>query len=115
MGKRTQISCTKRLVNTSCMLTPEQLTGLHQLIRLKRFPSRSEAIRIAVRDLLNRELLGISLEHEELRKYVIDLHKNDPQIIEITEELVAEICGPQFAKLATQIEELTAKVEEMRK
>ena len=34
--------------------------GVEQLVEIGRYPSRSEAIRVAVRDLLNRELYSRS-------------------------------------------------------
>ena len=37
------------------------LEGLHELVRIKRFPNRSEAIRQAIRDLLIREETWITL------------------------------------------------------
>ncbi len=38
------------------------LEGLDELVRLGRYSSRSEAIRVAVRELLKRELWGVT-EH----------------------------------------------------
>ncbi len=38
------------------------LEGLDELVRMGRYSSRSEAIRVAVRELLKRELWGIT-EH----------------------------------------------------
>jgi antitoxin ParD1/3/4 len=37
-------------------LPEEFLTGLAELVRQRRYPNRSEAIRLAVRDLLKEEL-----------------------------------------------------------
>ena len=37
------------------LLPEEVLEGLHELIRLKMYPDRSECIRTAIRDLLNKE------------------------------------------------------------
>jgi len=37
-------------------LTEEFLLGLAELVRQQRYPNRSEAIRLAVRDLLKEEL-----------------------------------------------------------
>ena len=34
----------------------EFLHGLDELVRSKRYPSRSEAVRVAIRDLLKQEL-----------------------------------------------------------
>ncbi len=39
--------------------------GLDELVRMGRYSSRSEAIRVAVRELLKRELWGASLFNEE--------------------------------------------------
>lgn len=42
-------------------LPVEFLEGLDELVRQKRYPNRSEAIRVAVRDLLKDELWSIRL------------------------------------------------------
>ncbi len=39
----------------------EFLEGLDELVRQKRYPNRSEAIRVAVRDLLKEELWSVRL------------------------------------------------------
>lgn len=41
------------------------LEQLHELVRQKIYPSRSEAIRTAIRDLLDRELKQVILKHGE--------------------------------------------------
>lgn len=38
----------------SVKVTPEQLAGLDELLRRERYPTRSEAIRTAIRDLILR-------------------------------------------------------------
>lgn len=40
----------------SVMLPEHYLKGLHELVRMGRYPSRSAAIRAAVRDKLKRDL-----------------------------------------------------------
>lgn len=48
-------------MRTVTVLLPEEiLEGLHELIRLRMYPDRSECIRIAVRDLLNKEFGGFT-------------------------------------------------------
>jgi len=42
----------------SVMLPKEYLKGLHELVRSGMYPSRSAAIRAAVRDILKKELWG---------------------------------------------------------
>ena len=37
-------------------MTDESLNGLDELVRLRQYPNRSEAIRFAIRDLLKTEL-----------------------------------------------------------
>jgi Arc/MetJ-type ribon-helix-helix transcriptional regulator len=37
-------------------MPPEFLHGLDELVRLQKYPNRSEAIRVAIRDLLKDEL-----------------------------------------------------------
>ena len=37
-------------------LPEESLSGLDELVRLQKYPNRSEAIRLAIRDLLKDEL-----------------------------------------------------------
>jgi len=44
------------LVLVTVHLPKYQIEGLKELVKCGRYPSRSEAIRVAVRDLLNREL-----------------------------------------------------------
>ena len=43
-------------------LPTEFLRGLDELVRLQKYPTRSEAIRIAIRDLLVDELWNQSLD-----------------------------------------------------
>ena len=42
----------------SVLLPEAHLKGLHELVRSGMYPSRSAAIRAAVRDLIRRELWG---------------------------------------------------------
>ncbi|NIR86802.1 ribbon-helix-helix protein, CopG family [Candidatus Bathyarchaeota archaeon] len=42
----------------SVLLPEEYLKGLHKIVRLGMYPSRSAAIRTAVRDLLKRGTMG---------------------------------------------------------
>ena len=42
------------------------IEGLDELVKMGRYSSRSEAIRVAVRELLKRELWGIQPAHHEL-------------------------------------------------
>ncbi len=42
------------------------LEGLDELVRMGRYSSRSEAIRVAVRELLKRELWGVTEYHPSL-------------------------------------------------
>jgi Arc/MetJ-type ribon-helix-helix transcriptional regulator len=42
------------------------LEGLDELVRMGRYSSRSEAIRVAVRELLKRELWGLTDYHPAL-------------------------------------------------
>ncbi len=45
-----------KLITLHC---PEQLLeGLEELVKMNLYPNRSEAIRIAIRDLLKKELWG---------------------------------------------------------
>lgn len=44
-----------RLKLITCKVDEKVLEGLHELVRLKRFPSRSEAIREAIRRILKEE------------------------------------------------------------
>ena len=41
------------------------IEGLDELVKMGRYSSRSEAIRVAVRELLKRELWGIQPIHHE--------------------------------------------------
>lgn len=47
-----------KLISFKC--TERVLEAIHELVRNKTFPSRSEAIRTAIRGLLRRELRGES-------------------------------------------------------
>ncbi|MDH5401212.1 MAG: ribbon-helix-helix domain-containing protein [Candidatus Heimdallarchaeota archaeon] len=42
------------MILTSIKITKEQLAGLDELLRRERYPSRSEAIRAAIRDLIKQ-------------------------------------------------------------
>ena len=45
------------------------IEGLDELVKMGRYSSRSEAIRVAVRELLKRELWGIQpIHHEPLHR-----------------------------------------------
>jgi Arc/MetJ-type ribon-helix-helix transcriptional regulator len=46
-------------------LPEEYVVGLERLISEELYPNRSEAIRIAIRDLLKRELWGQTIEQME--------------------------------------------------
>ncbi|MFX1474525.1 MAG: ribbon-helix-helix domain-containing protein [Promethearchaeota archaeon] len=48
-------------------LPEEYVVGLERLISEELYPNRSEAIRIAIRDLLKRELWGQTTEQMETR------------------------------------------------
>ncbi len=50
------------------------LEGLDELVRLGRYSSRSEAIRVAVRELLKRELWGVT-EHPNITTMVEHMHQ----------------------------------------
>ena len=55
----------QKLISFKC---PEAfLEGLNELVRAKIYPSRSEAIRVAIRDLLRRELWEAEAGFESLR------------------------------------------------
>lgn len=44
-------------------LPEDFVEGLDELVRLKRYPNRSEAIRVGIRDLLKDELWALRLPH----------------------------------------------------
>lgn len=48
------------------------LTDIEQLVNKGLYPNRSEAIRIAIRDLLKRELWDHTMSHKERLSEVID-------------------------------------------
>ena len=55
-------------------MPPEFLHGLDELVRLQKYPNRSEAIRVAIRDLLKDEL-------SELKKPQIALTSNEIEFL----------------------------------
>ena len=59
-----------KMILISVHLPKEMLHELDELVRQGRFPSRSEAIRIAVRDLIFRES-GLREREEQLRAILI--------------------------------------------
>lgn len=60
------------------MKMPETyLEGLDELVKLGRYSSRSEAIRVAVRELLKRELWG--LPEEATRPEPSFVHRVEPR------------------------------------
>jgi len=60
----------KPLKLISCKLPEKMLEQLHELVRAKQFPSRSEAIRTAIGDLLEQELPEPSTNQEKIRSEV---------------------------------------------
>jgi len=59
-----------KMILISVHLPKQMLQELDELVRQGRFPSRSEAIRIAVRDLIFRES-GLKQHEMELRQILI--------------------------------------------
>jgi Arc/MetJ-type ribon-helix-helix transcriptional regulator len=60
----------EKMVLISVHLPKEMLQELDELVRQGRFPSRSEAIRVAVRDLILRES-GLKQRELELQQILI--------------------------------------------
>lgn len=48
-------------------LPEEAVEGLDELVRAKKYPNRSEAIRYAIRDLLREELWSLRNSENDLR------------------------------------------------
>lgn len=80
------------MVHMSVTVPKEYQKTLWALVRNKRYPTISEAVRTALRDFFHKEMYQTTLEHEALRKRVLELFKNDSQIKSIVEDLVKEIC-----------------------
>ena len=81
------------MVHMSVTVPKEYQKVLWALVRNKRYPTISEAVRTALRDFFHKEMWQTTLEHEALRKRVLELFKNDSQIKAIIEDLVKEVCG----------------------
>ena len=60
----------EKMVLISVHLPKQMLDGLDEMVRQGRFPSRSEAIRVAVRDLILRES-GLKQRELELQQILI--------------------------------------------
>ena len=59
-----------KMILISVHLPKEMLRELDELVRQGRFPSRSEAIRVAVRDLIHREN-GLREREESLARLIV--------------------------------------------
>ncbi|MMZ66049.1 nickel responsive regulator [compost metagenome] len=51
------------------------IDGIDELVRAGRYSSRSEAIRVAVRELLKRELWSAGIPAEEVHATPVTLHR----------------------------------------
>ena len=60
----------EKMVLISVHLPKQMLDGLDEMVSQGRFPSRSEAIRVAVRDLLYRES-GLKQREELLARLIV--------------------------------------------
>ena len=60
----------EKMILISVHLPRQMLEELDEMVRQGRFPSRSEAIRIAIRDLIFRET-GLKQREEQLREILI--------------------------------------------
>jgi len=75
-----------------------QKEGIIELVRQKKYRNVSQVVRVAIRDLLNREyyqtdLTAFPTDDKERRKDLIRFLKQDPEIREIIEDIVKEISG----------------------
>jgi len=59
-----------KMILISVHLPRQMINELDEMVKQGRFPSRSEAIRIAVRDLIHREI-GLREREEQLRAILI--------------------------------------------
>jgi len=63
----------ERMVLISVHLPKWMLEELDKLVREGKFPNRSEAIRVAIRDLLMREKMSEKEKERERKKDVLDI------------------------------------------
>jgi len=56
----------KNMIMITVHLTEQQIKGLDRLVKAKLFPNRSEAIRVAVRELIDKYSMGQRNRIDEL-------------------------------------------------